>query len=175
MKVCPKCDEVKNLELFSKRKDGADGLRKNCKKCESRRAILWQKSNPVKYAENRRKLNKEKLAKKQQRYYLLHKEQERIRRKKYIIENRHKVYAYVATRRSSKLQATPQWANKYFIEEAYDLALLRTKMLGFKWHVDHVVPLQSNTVCGLHVEHNLQVIPGADNLSKGNRLWPDMP
>jgi len=30
-------------------------------------------------------------------------------------------------------------------------------------------------VCGLHVEHNLQVIPRSVNQSKNNRRWPDMP
>lgn len=78
-------------------------------------------------------------------------------------------------REARKFQATPGWANKFFMEEAYALAALRTKMLGFQWHVDHRVPLRSAKVCGLHVECNLQVIPGADNIRKGNRHWPDMP
>lgn len=78
-------------------------------------------------------------------------------------------------RLAAKLKATPAWAKKFFIEEAYDLAALRTKMFGFEWHVDHIVPLKSSKVCGLHVECNLQVIPGAENIRKGNRHWPDMP
>jgi hypothetical protein len=73
------------------------------------------------------------------------------------------------------LKATPGWANKFFIAEAYRLASLRSKMLGYEWHVDHIVPLRSKIVCGLHVEHNLRVIRGAENCSKGNRYWPDMP
>ncbi len=80
-----------------------------------------------------------------------------------------------ARRRAAKLQATPAWANPFFIGEAYDLAQLRQKMLGGRWHVDHVVPLVSDIVCGLHVEFNLQVIPGSENELKGNRHWPDMP
>ena len=74
-----------------------------------------------------------------------------------------------------KLNAIPAWANKFFIEEAYHLAKLREKMCGGVWHVDHIVPLKSKVVCGLHVEHNLRVIPGTDNIKKGNRYWPDMP
>jgi hypothetical protein len=72
------------------------------------------------------------------------------------------------------LRATPAWANHFFIEEAYDLAQRRTKSTGIKWHVDHIVPLRSKRVCGLHVENNLQVIPARTNLEKGNRVWPSM-
>ena len=70
------------------------------------------------------------------------------------------------------MRRSPKWANEFFIEEAYRLAAMRTKMLGYKWHVDHIVPLKSKLVCGLHVENNLRVIPAKDNLIKGNRSWP---
>lgn len=78
-------------------------------------------------------------------------------------------------RRAAKMQATPPWATQFYIDEAYHLAKLRTLATGFEWHVDHVVPLKGKTVCGLHVESNLAVIPGRENNSKSNRYWPDMP
>ena len=77
--------------------------------------------------------------------------------------------------RVRKLRAMPQWANKFFISEAYHLARLRTRLFGFEWHVDHMVPLKAKIVCGLHVEYNLQVIPGTANVKKGNRDWRDKP
>lgn len=73
-----------------------------------------------------------------------------------------------------KESRVPAWANDFFMEEAYELAQLRTSMLGYPWHVDHTVPMQSPNVCGLHVHDNLQVIPGVENLSKGNKRWPNM-
>ena len=77
---------------------------------------------------------------------------------------------HTAARRALQKQATPAWANKFFIEEIYHLARLRTKYLGVEYHVDHIVPLQSKEVCGLHVEHNLQIIPAVQNISKSNTL-----
>jgi hypothetical protein len=78
-------------------------------------------------------------------------------------------------RRAVERQATPSWANRFFMAEAYRLARLRTSMLGQGWHVDHIVPLQSDLVCGLHCEANLRVIPAPDNRAKFNTYWPDMP
>lgn len=86
-----------------------------------------------------------------------------------------KLNAMVSRRRAAKIQAAPAWANKFYVEEIYDLAQLRTKATGFRWVVDHIVPLQSKSVCGLHWELNLDVIPEKDNAAKGNRHWPDMP
>jgi len=87
-----------------------------------------------------------------------------------------KVYrvAAAAKREAGRINATPAWANHFFINEAYSLARLRTKLTGVKWQVDHVVPLRSKLVCGLHVEHNLAVITAFDNLSKRNFVWPDI-
>lgn len=78
-------------------------------------------------------------------------------------------------RRTTERQATPMWANAAKIREKYLLAARLTESTGIVWHVDHSVPLINELVCGLHVEHNLQVIPAAINMKKSNRWWPDMP
>lgn len=68
----------------------------------------------------------------------------------------------------------PIWRNDFIIDELYVTAAKRTKTTGIRWSVDHMVPLQSALVCGLHVEANLHVIPYIANIAKGNRHWPDM-
>jgi hypothetical protein len=65
-------------------------------------------------------------------------------------------------------KATPKWANKFFIQEIYALARLRTKMLGIEFHVDHIVPIRGIGVCGLHVPENMQIIAGEENQMKSN-------
>lgn len=69
----------------------------------------------------------------------------------------------------AKLKAMPNWADKAKILKIYQRAAVRGM------HVDHIVPLRSKLVCGLHCEHNLQLLTPLKNLIKGNRTWPDMP
>ena len=78
-------------------------------------------------------------------------------------------------RKRAKDRATPAWANYEKVCAFYEEAQAISKEAGVQHHVDHIVPLTSNLVCGLHNEFNLQVIPGIQNLRKHNRHWPDMP
>lgn len=119
--------------------------------------------------------NKEKIDARNKLWASANKEKRRSYVRHYQKRNNHIILAISASRRSSKINATPVWRNKFFISEIYHIASLRNKTKGIKWHVDHIVPLKSKIVCGLHVESNLQVIPASINLSKSNRYWPDMP
>ena len=109
------------------------------------------------------------------RYAQEHPELVRAIKRAYAKRNPAKIMANVRERQVRKFNAVPKWANKFFIEEIYDLARRRTEVMGFEWHVDHIVPLRHPLVQGLHCEQNLQVIPAVRNYTKGNRTWPDMP
>jgi hypothetical protein len=89
--------------------------------------------------------------------------------------NKPHLAAKAAARRAKQKQATPSWADLDVIETFYESAHNLGMLLGEWYHVDHIVPLTSDIVCGLHTQANLQVLLGTENLSKLNRWWPDMP
>lgn len=60
-------------------------------------------------------------------------------------------------------RATPPWADKEAIKKFY-----KERPKGF--HVDHIIPLNGEHVCGLHVIENLQYLPAEENLRKGNKV-----
>jgi hypothetical protein len=132
------------------------------------------------YAANKARINayqKEHRKAYHLEYYRHNAEDRKAYQKEYSTKNRKKcneacrdhyaknkeVYsAYSAKRRAAKLNATPSWADMEGIKDFY-----------FKrpegYHVDHIVPLQHDKVCGLHVLNNLQYLTAEENLKKGNR------
>lgn len=83
--------------------------------------------------------------------------------------NQDKVRTQTATRRALKKQAQPMWVNSSDLLRIYGQAKRLSDMIGIVYHVDHIVPLQSESVCGLHVPWNLQIIPAWQNLQKQNK------
>ena len=136
------------------------------KELTKQRAREWAAANPEKrYAIHRK--NREKDI-----------ENHNARNRDWNKRNRPKKAALQSKRRAAILQRTPKWLTEddlWIIEEAYALAALRTKMFGFPWHVDHIIPLQGKLVSGLHVPENLQVIPGSDNVRKHNKWGENSP
>lgn len=91
----------------------------------------------------------------------------------YAKANPHKKAAHLAKRRAAKMLRTPKWLTPddlWMVEQAYEIASLRTRMTGVSHHVDHILPLQGLVVSGLHVPANLRVIPWYENLSKANKI-----
>lgn len=142
----------------------------------------WQQRNKPKLASDKRKWreeNREHFVAWRKANTAKNKESLRKYRREYYLKNKARLTAFARCANQKRKKyvriATPSWANHFFISEAYQLAALRTALTGIKWHVDHIVPLRSKRVCGLHVEKNLQVIPGIQNQEKNNSYWPDMP
>lgn len=188
-RVCRKCGIVKSYEDFPKMQQG---YRPRCKPCHAEDSKAWAIKNRDKIDARLAKIREanrlkpkrvpqtreEKLAKKRA-YNVIWSARNHQRfmqmRKAWSEKNKHVEMERVRRRQAAQRKATPKWANISKMREFYRLALDKTEATGVKWSVDHIVPLISDVVCGLHVEHNMQVLPFSDNVRKGNRVWPDMP
>lgn len=133
---------------------------------------IWRMNNPdvkkkldLEYSNK----NKDKIKAKRKEYYESNKSLISLRCKEYRSKNLDKHNASSAERRSAKKRAIPKWYNKNKVNKLYSKA----RDMGLT--VDHIVPLKSDLVCGLHCWHNLQLLEQSENSSKGNYYWPDMP
>lgn len=99
--------------------------------------------------------------------YAVNKEAEVLARREHYQDNK---VSYVHRAKLRKLaRQTPAWADLDAIRQVYELAEV-VRGLGIEVHVDHVVPLRGENVCGLHVASNLEVVLAKDNIAKGNRF-----
>lgn len=78
----------------------------------------------------------------------------------------------VAGRRHVQRERVPPWADTAAIRSVYAEAARRTKETGIAHHVDHIIPLRGELVCGLHVPANLQILTAAENSRKQNKFEP---
>lgn len=190
LKVCSRCGAEKPVELFPKEKGRTRGP---CKKCRSRQNTEFRKKpgkmtahlenckrlrreNPEAYrAPSRRWASKNKTKKSAALRAWRAANRERFLRtsKEWRERNRDKMQEKRQRRRASI--AVPRWADVGEMRKIYLRANLISKMTGLRYEVDHVVPLQSPLVCGLHCEANLQILTRSENRAKGNFHWPDMP
>jgi 5-methylcytosine-specific restriction endonuclease McrA len=115
--------------------------------------------------------NKDRISSKASQKYFENPEAAKNRAKAWKKNNKEKHNAGCMLRHTRKLLACPSWLSPddlWMIEEAYHISRVRSEETGIDWHVDHIVPLQGKTVCGLHVPWNLQVITARENCSKKN-------
>lgn len=68
------------------------------------------------------------------------------------------------------LEATPAWADFQHIKAIYKESKRIEQATGIAQHVDHIVPILGEDVCGLHVPWNLQILPASENMRKSNRF-----
>jgi len=145
------------------------------KKAEQKiRSAAWARANRVhknNKAREWKKNNKDKIKASNNSYMatekakILRSKSAAARYKLNPEKHKAKASAYCSRVRHS----TPVWEDKKHILKYYQMAT----RLGLE--VDHIVPINSKLVCGLHCLANFQFLNRKDNASKGNRFWPDMP
>jgi hypothetical protein len=124
------------------------------------RVAAWQKKNPDMVSDLRRiayAKNGDRLREKGREYYR---------------NNRGKFFARVKSRVAKIKRATPPWADRGAIEKIYERCVAMTESTGVVHHVDHIIPLCGDNVCGLHVESNLRVITAHENMRKSKTFVP---
>lgn len=181
-RVCVRCGEEKTLTAANwvTRKGAVTG-RTTCRSCTNlAQRILYVVDSEFRF---RRKLiakaqytNCEEAKVRRREYAANWRQNNRDKTSMYMANwmsnpiNRARFRIYNARRIQSIQKATPKWADKEQIFQVYIEAAERSKRDGIKYHVDHIIPLHGQLVCGLHVETNLRVIPALENIRKGNRF-----
>lgn len=153
-----------------------------CLGCAQVRLSSWREANPEKRAEHRRKhkqLHRD-IENQQHKSWLnadpQRKEKYRIQKneatKNWRKSNPEKGQKNVQNYRARKIERMPKWLNDGHLFEMESIYKYCSALnsIGLNYHVDHIIPMRGETVSGMHVPWNLQVIPAIDNIRKNNRL-----
>lgn len=176
MKFCHKCNQEKLFEAFYRSSTHKSGYASWCKACESERSKAKNQRNRtarLDKAKQWRDANKDRQTAAIKAWRENNLERIAATYREWADRNRDKVNAKWMKRDAAKKNRTPSWLTEddiWMIEQIYEIAVQRTKMLGVDFHVDHIVPLQGKTVSGLHVPWNLQVLPAKQNRQKSNHF-----
>jgi superfamily II helicase len=193
MKLCRVCSEEKQIEEFNRdrgNKDGHASICKSCSRASDIRRYSARREKQIAYLREYYKNNKDKLRAAARRWYLMNQDRTKATRAAWLARNPEKRREIrqkwdrinqaqrnenTVRRRRLQLEAVPLWANKGVMRAIYAEAKRLSVETGIIHHVDHIVPISSPLVCGLHVENNLRAVPWRENVLKHNRYWPDMP
>jgi len=143
---CHECHRERNREWYEENK-----------KRQNKKSVEWRKANPEKAQEIWRGFHNRNKTKRAAQHA------------DWAQRNRDKRNASTAKRKAAKLRATPKWVNWRKVHAIYREARRLQDFTGVPMHVDHIIPLQGENVCGLHWEGNLQIIPASENCAKFNK------
>lgn len=167
-----------NVKYKNSKKEFAIG-KVLCRKCYN---VLFKKTKDYKeyksnYDLNRYERDKEAIINKSNNYYRNNKEKCSLVKKIYYNNNRYKFLASSRGYKVKKLNATPKWLSSKHKEEInliYKKSQELSLTTGISYEVDHIIPIKSKFVCGLHVPWNLQILTSYENRSKSNKLVEDI-
>jgi hypothetical protein len=185
---CHECNNMKGKQYYKDNKEKQleydKEYRSNNKESVKLRKQKYREQNKERindvareyYNNNKDKFKEARVRQKQKtkararKYYIENRELLLYKNKEYYINNKGTVFAKCARRRASKHNAIVSWIENEIerIKEIYNECHMMSNTCDKKYHVDHVIPLQHNLVCGLHCVDNLQIIPAEENLRKSN-------
>lgn len=182
-KICLKCGQKKLFSDFHKCSRNKTGVQSKCKVCMNayymnhqekmiQRTKAWEANNKKRKNESSRQWvlkNKNKRQKVCADYYKNNTEKAKKATDKWKQENKDKALIAAARRRALKRNALPLWADLQKIQDVY-IKASKLRDQGINVHVDHIIPLKNELVCGLHVHNNLQIIDAKENLRKFNKF-----
>lgn len=169
LKRCRECLAEKDFSQFCKRKASPDGLNYKCRECQKKYLERWRTENPKAHSKWYQE-NKESRSDYGKLWRSENIEGRALYMRQWGIENAVSLSARNAKRNADKIRATPGWADHERIREIYAESARKTLETGIKHNVDHIYPLNSDFVCGLHCEANLAVITKFENIRKLNRM-----
>lgn len=162
LRVCKTCGVEKQIESFTKNSRCKDGVTHKCLSCSAEYHSEYYRNN----TEQRAKAQKKSVAKRRAEGKDVNKPS-----REYNKRNPEYKRFYASQRKAHVKIATPSWLTgpqKAHIKRIYKLAQVMKDATGSDYHVDHIIPLRGENVCGLHVPENLQVLRADLNLSKSN-------
>lgn len=183
-KECTNCKVEKSLDDFHNNKLGRLGKGSRCKLCARLKAKEWREENPKRFSEAKKKCylrkreqylerdrenqqkNKDRYYARQKRWREENKDHVKLRASNYQKNNK-EVTKRISEKRSKALkERTPAWSDIETINLYKQTRASLSKATGLDYQVDHIIPLQGDTVSGLHVPENLQIITARKNRGK---------
>lgn len=154
MLQCVTCKDLKPKHHFHKNKASASGHDSRCIPCKKIKRDIERQTDE-------------------------YRQWDAVRYSLWILNNPEKHAICVNARRTKEEDQIAPWTknNKEELEKIasiYKEAKALATAYGFKFHVDHIVPLNSKYVSGFTCLANMEPLSASANSSKGNHWWPDM-
>lgn len=164
---------IENRDTINKKSKISADKRKDKISLNKKRYHIKNKSKIQQIKKEYYYANKDIILNNRKVYYNKNKEYIQKRTRQYYRNNPGLESELSMKKHTAKLKASPRWVTKEMrneIKALYVQARQLEKLDGIKRHVDHIIPLQGKTVCGLHVPWNLQILTASENCRKHNKL-----
>ena len=179
-KSCTKCLKFLSFDKYRKNAESLDNINSSCIECVKVKTTKYYADNSEKVKKrineyrikNRETVNAKKR-KREKIWRLENPEKASAARRRYNTKHKDKKNFYTASRRANKKKASPKWISDFditYIKNIYKQSKVLEELCKTKFNVDHIIPINSDLVCGLHVPWNLQILTETENFKKSNNF-----